>query len=162
MSSNQETNTMHAGEGRDLFFRALLFSLLFAYVGFILAVLCADVLWLGRHDPGTGKSYLYKLATDVEVWEETKAAFWLSVVSAFVTSILALIVAVPAAYALSRFRLPFAKVIDTLIDLPIVIPPPKIAPWGTKIRPPRGVLPVRLCIPSFRACEDDSGSGASC
>jgi len=40
--------------------------------------------------------------------------------------------------------------------------PPKIAPWGTKIRPPRGVLPVRLCIPSFRACEDDSGSGASC
>ncbi len=55
------------------------------------------------------------------------AQVWWSVRLSFVTSIaatfLALVVAIPAAYALSRFRYPFPLVVDTILDLPIVLPP---------------------------------------
>ncbi len=47
----------------------------------------------------------------------------LSIVTSTTTTALALLFAIPAAYALSRFRYPFAIVIDTILDLPIVLPP---------------------------------------
>lgn len=119
----ERTESIDASGGRDLMFRAVLFSMLFVYVGFILAVLLADVLWLGRSDPLSGKPYLLKLANDTQVWQETKTAFYLSIVSALVTSVLAMIAGIPSAYALSRYRVPFARFVDTIIDLPIVIPP---------------------------------------
>lgn len=119
----QDSDTIQAGHGADVAFRALLLSLLFVYAGFILAVLCADVLWLGRTDPATQKPYFYRLATDKDVWVEIKDAFWLSIFSSFITSVLAMIAGIPTAYALSRYRIPFARTIDTVIDLPIVIPP---------------------------------------
>ena len=60
----QNRDTIQAGHRADVTFRVLLLSLLFAYAGFILAVLCADVLWLGRTDPSTDKPYFFKMATD--------------------------------------------------------------------------------------------------
>jgi len=114
--------SVFAGRG-DIIFRGLLLSLLFAYVGFILAVLLADVVWLSRTDPSTGQPFIRRLVTDPTVWEETKFAFWLSIISSFVTSLLAMMICIPAAYVLSRYRVPFLKLIDTIIDLPIVIPP---------------------------------------
>jgi len=119
----QNRDTIQAGHRADVTFRLLLLSLLFAYAGFILAVLFADVLWLGRTDPSTHKPYFFKMATDADVWIEIKAAFWLSIFSSLITSLLAMIVGIPSAYALSRYRIPFARTIDTVIDLPIVIPP---------------------------------------
>jgi molybdate transport system permease protein len=43
-----------------------------------------------------------------------------------VTALLSMVVAIPSAYALSRFRAFRSSVIDTLLDLPIVVPPPVI------------------------------------
>jgi len=47
----------------------------------------------------------------------------LSVTTAPVTALLATLLGVPTAYALSRFRFPGAVVVDTVVDLLIVIPP---------------------------------------
>jgi molybdate transport system permease protein len=47
----------------------------------------------------------------------------LSFVTSITTTFLALAIGVPAAYALSRFRYPLPLVVDTLLDLPIVLPP---------------------------------------
>jgi molybdate transport system permease protein len=109
--------------GRALPLQALLSSLLFAYLGFILAVFAANVIWLGRTDPSTGGSWLGGLLADealaAEVWTSVKLSF----VAALVTSVLGTIVAVPSGYALSRFRFPLARVLDTIVDLPIVVPP---------------------------------------
>ncbi|OGV73276.1 MAG: hypothetical protein A3K19_14435 [Lentisphaerae bacterium RIFOXYB12_FULL_65_16] len=47
----------------------------------------------------------------------------LSLVTSTTTTAIALILAIPCAYALSRFRYPLAVVVDTILDLPIVLPP---------------------------------------
>jgi len=47
----------------------------------------------------------------------------LSFVTSITTTFLALALGIPAAYALSRFRYPLPLVVDTLLDLPIVLPP---------------------------------------
>jgi molybdate transport system permease protein len=47
----------------------------------------------------------------------------LSVTTATVTALLAALLGIPTAYALSRFRFPGAVVVDTVVDLLIVIPP---------------------------------------
>jgi len=54
-----------------------------------------------------------------EVW----ASLRLSFITSIATTFLALIIAVPAAYALSRFKYPFPMIVDTILDLPIVLPP---------------------------------------
>ncbi len=51
------------------------------------------------------------------------AALRLSLITATMTTLLALFVAVPGAYALSRFHLPGKSILDTLLDIPIVVPP---------------------------------------
>ncbi len=47
----------------------------------------------------------------------------LTLVSCTFTAILALIVAVPIGYSLSRFRFPGRDVLDAILDIPIVLPP---------------------------------------
>lgn len=47
----------------------------------------------------------------------------LSLATATITTILAMIIGIPCAYALSRFKIPFSSVVDTILDLPIVLPP---------------------------------------
>ncbi len=55
---------------------------------------------------------------------ENHFAIKLSVLTAAITALLAMVVAIPAAYVLSRYRLPGGQVMDTILDLPIVLPPP--------------------------------------
>jgi molybdate transport system permease protein len=54
---------------------------------------------------------------------ETLGELVLSLVTATITTLLALLVAIPAGYALSRFRIPGKVVVDTLVDAAIVLPP---------------------------------------
>ncbi|MGQ9730547.1 MAG: ABC transporter permease [Candidatus Zipacnadales bacterium] len=53
-------------------------------------------------------------------------AIRLSILTSSVTLVAALIVGLPTSYALSRFRLPAPTFVDTVIDLPIVLPPPVV------------------------------------
>lgn len=111
------------GQCRELLFKALASSFLFAYIGFILAVLLADVGWLRKTNELTGKTYFWGVVTDRAVQEQVWVALRLSLVTSSITTALAMLVAIPAAYSLSRYTFRGAALIDTMIDLPIVLPP---------------------------------------
>lgn len=55
--------------------------------------------------------------------ERTLAAVRLSLSAATLAALLALILAIPAAYALSRYRFPGREMVDTLLELPIIVSP---------------------------------------
>ena len=50
-------------------------------------------------------------------------AVWLSLISCSITAILSVWVAVPLGYLLSRFDFPGRRLLDVLLDIPIVLPP---------------------------------------
>jgi molybdate transport system permease protein len=54
---------------------------------------------------------------------EIRHAIRLSLITTTITLFLVAAVSIPVGYALSRYRFPGAAVIDTLVDLPIVLPP---------------------------------------
>jgi len=54
---------------------------------------------------------------------EIRAALWLSLWTSGVTVTLGLLFAVPMGYALSRFRFPGHAIVDSIVDLPIILPP---------------------------------------
>jgi molybdate transport system permease protein len=54
---------------------------------------------------------------------EIRAAFRLTILSCSAAAILSLWVAVPLGYLLSRYRFPGKQLIDTIVDIPIVLPP---------------------------------------
>lgn len=94
-----------------------------AYLWLIVAVLAANVVWLARPRPDTGQSYLAALWANAELRGEIVFALKLSLVTSLTTAIIAMLLAIPAAYALSRLRVPCRAVVDTIVDLPLVIPP---------------------------------------
>lgn len=55
--------------------------------------------------------------------EEIRYAFRLSMISCTLSTILALWVAVPSGYLLSRFSFPGRRLLDAVLDIPIVLPP---------------------------------------
>ncbi len=85
---------------------------LLLYLTIILALLLADILYI---DPSTFWKTLRS--------EEIQFAIKLSCVSSFITALLALIIGIPAGYALSRYRFPGMMLMDTIVDIPIVLPP---------------------------------------
>jgi molybdate transport system permease protein len=55
--------------------------------------------------------------------EQTLRSIVLSLATALAATVIALVVGIPAAYALSRFRIPGRAAFDTLIDVPIALSP---------------------------------------
>jgi len=55
--------------------------------------------------------------------EETRFALWLSLVTSITSILLALILGVPTGYLLARTAFPGKQILDTFLDLPLVIPP---------------------------------------
>ena len=54
---------------------------------------------------------------------EIQAAFWLTMLTCTAAAIMSVFVATPLGYLLSRFQFPGRAFIDTLVDIPIVLPP---------------------------------------
>jgi molybdate transport system permease protein len=54
---------------------------------------------------------------------EAMHSIWLSIATSSAATLFAFVFAVPAAYALTRWRIPGRGFIDMLLDLPIVLPP---------------------------------------
>ncbi len=74
--------------------------------------------------------------------DEVLFALRLSLVTATLSSMLAMAVSIPVAYMLSRFRFPGRNLVDTLLDLPIVLSPIALGamlliffntPWGSAL-----------------------------
>ena len=94
------------------FFRYAMVSGLLLMVGGIIVLLLSIVLYL---DISTFASALFS--------KEILFAVRLTAVATTITTALAMLIGIPAGYALSRYRFPLHSLIDTIIDLPIVLPP---------------------------------------
>src|SRR5437660_6777696 len=82
------------------------------YVVLIVAMLAADLLFTSPGD------FVEALASP-----EIRYAIRLSLVSCTISTLMALWVAVPLGYLLARTSFPGKAVVDTFLDVPIVLPP---------------------------------------
>lgn len=82
---------------------------------FILTVLSVVLSIAGKITPQTLQNAFSS--------EEIQFAISLSLRSAFTATFFALLVGVPSAYALARFGFKGREILDSLIDLPVVLPP---------------------------------------
>ncbi len=101
----------HAGIFSILFTGATWITLLL-YVAFVASLVIVDVLYIRPGD-------FFGIFRSVDL----QYAMRLSLVTSTVSVILALLVALPVGYALSRYRFPGQVIVDTLVDMPIVLPP---------------------------------------
>lgn len=105
----------------EFWFKAVVFSGLFIYLGFVLSL-----LWMDAVLPFKAVEEVPAIVTlwrdpiaRMELWH----GFKLSVLTASVTTVFVILLGVPTAYALSRYRFRLAIVLDTIVDLLIIIPP---------------------------------------
>ncbi len=102
-------------------FHTFLFSGLFLYCGFVLSL-----LWVSAILPFRSVEDVPAILTlwrDPLALQELWGAFRLSITTATLTTLLAVLLGTPTAYLLSRFRFSFALIVDTVVDLLIIIPP---------------------------------------
>lgn len=100
-------------------FAAVWGAILILFLVAIAMVLGSNAVFLSARDEGLWGMFLAGLRDPANHF-----AVKLSVITAAVTATLSLVVGIPAAYILSRYRLPGSGLIDTVLDLPIVLPPP--------------------------------------
>jgi molybdate transport system permease protein len=96
----------------DLPFFLVMGGLSASFLLLILLLLIADLMFTSVDD---FKQALMK--------PEIQAAFRLTLLSCTCAAILSLWVATPLGYLLSRYRFPGRWIVDTLVDIPIVLPP---------------------------------------
>jgi molybdate transport system permease protein len=87
-------------------------------------VLLSNVWYLGQADEEIVGASGWEIFRAALGDPEVHFAVRLSVTTALLTMLVSLLFAVPAAYILSRYHFPGEKLVDTIIDLPIVVPPP--------------------------------------
>ncbi len=92
--------------------------MLVLYTVFIATLLIANLVYLRADMADTGMSYLVEIFRNPDI----RHAAWLTLWTSLFSSAIAMVFAVPAAYALSRTRVPFKSVFDTLVDTPIILP----------------------------------------
>lgn len=105
----------------EFWFKAVVFSGMFVYLGFVLSLLWMDAILPFRaveEVPAIVTLWRDPLAR-LELWQ----AFKLSVLTATITTAFVILLGVPTAYALSRYKFRLAVVLDTIVDLLIIIPP---------------------------------------
>jgi molybdate transport system permease protein len=99
------------GPGPRLF-AGLLLGCVGLVVAGLLALIVADVAYVR---PGALREVL--------VSREIRASLWLTTWTSLVTVVLGLLVSIPVGYALSRYRFPGHALVDSFIELPIILPP---------------------------------------
>lgn len=122
--SGSESSAVRAGPappaGRPLaesgLFDALFVGRLGAMLALYLAIVVGLLLSLASF---TSASDLIRATQSPEI----RYAFWLSLATCTLSTVFSLWVAVPAGYVLSRFGFRGKDVVDTLLDIPIVLPP---------------------------------------
>jgi len=93
-------------------FKGVLLALLVIYLLMIISLLVADVLYVDA------PTFLGMFKS-----KEIMYALMLSVTTSLITVLISLCFAIPIGYALSRYRFRGLLFVDTLIDIPIVLPP---------------------------------------
>ncbi|MEM8864532.1 MAG: ABC transporter permease [Planctomycetota bacterium] len=126
MSSSETSSAAQPApiEASDRWFWATLAIVSVAYLAMLAALLIADVAYLATEDSATSQAGpapnpLLAALGDANI----RASIRLTLVSCTLTSLLSLVVAVPIGYLLSRRRFAGKALVDTLFDIPIVLPP---------------------------------------
>ncbi len=96
----------------DVPFFLVMSGLSSCFIVLIVLLVAADLM---RTSPGEFKAALLK--------PEIQAAFRLTIFSCTVAAVLSIWVATPLGYLLSRYKFPGRWIIDTIVDIPIVLPP---------------------------------------
>lgn len=90
------------------------------YTGMILAMLLADAAYMVQETLQFGKANpILEAFRDAHI----RYAIMLSLISCSIAAFLSIWVAVPVGYLLSRYRFPGCRLIDAVLDIPIVLPP---------------------------------------
>ena len=100
------------GRLQSPFFLAILWAVVAYFALGWLALFAADINYT-----------TWPAIEEVLVAREIRAALWLSIWTTAVTVLIGLAFAIPMGYALSRFRFPGHMLIDSIVDLPIILPP---------------------------------------
>ncbi|MDI6774844.1 MAG: hypothetical protein QME60_05550 [Verrucomicrobiota bacterium] len=93
-----------------------------AFAGGVALLLLADVGYIAEFALRADPARVHEVREDI-FSPGTRQELFLSLATATITTFLALLVAVPAGYGLSRHRIPGKVVVDTLVDAAIVLPP---------------------------------------
>lgn len=120
-----EASARPRGNLSNALFTAVVGGALVLFLTVVALVLCSNIWYLSEPDPSI-KATGWQLFVQGLRDPENLFAVKISVLMSAVTALLSMLVAIPSAYALSRYRIPGAALVDTLLDLPIVVPPPVI------------------------------------
>ncbi len=112
MSQNTQLKPSRFRQASDVVFFIVMGGLSACFVLLIVLLLAADLLFTSTQE---FKAALMK--------PEIQAAFRLTLLSCTIAAILSLWVATPLGYLLSRYDFPGRRLIDTIVDIPIVLPP---------------------------------------
>ncbi len=93
------------------FFRYFTTGVLFFFSLLVVSVFVADIVYINADS-------MHEVLTSPSI----RSAFVLSFVTSIIATILSLIIAIPSAYALSRYHFRGIIVLDTIVDLLIVMP----------------------------------------
>ena len=102
----------HAGRRSDVPFFLVMSGLSSCFILLIVLLLAADLMYTSVAE---FKAALLK--------PEIQAAFRLTILSCTVAAVLSIWVATPLGYLLSRYNFPGRWIVDTIVDIPIVLPP---------------------------------------
>jgi len=97
---------------RDRIFSAAPFFFVSVFVIFVLTLIITDIFYVDK-----------KAVATVLASKFIRHALWMSIWTSCVTTLIALLFAVPMGYSLSRFRFPGQILVDAIVDLPIVFSP---------------------------------------
>ena len=97
---------------RDRIFSAVTFFFVSVFIIFVLTLIITDIFYVDK-----------KALATVMTSRFIRHALWMSIWTSCVTTLIALLFAVPMGYSLSRFRFPGYILVDAIVDLPIVFPP---------------------------------------
>ena len=165
------TTRRRGGEAGNKLFTAVLCAALVVFLAACLMVLLSNVWYLGQAEDTVGQSGWEIFAAALRD-PEVHFAIRLSVITALLTMLVSLLFAIPAAYVLSRYHFRGEKLVDTILDLPIVVPPPVmgmsllmffLTPAGAFVnqmtpRPLVTVLNAFLSLATGELIQDDGSS----
>ena len=92
-------------------------GVLFLFLFIIVLLIGSDIYYLISSSMGVDELLKVLLS------EKVRNAFVLSIITSVISLVLVMLFAIPIGYALSRYRFPGHSIVNTFIDIPLILPP---------------------------------------
>ncbi len=118
------TTVRHQGRQRITVFGGVFGVVMGLYIFLILGIVAADFLLVAGTPLGREQFWesVWNREDPKKSWEIWNAV-WLTIWTSSVAAVISLLIAVPAGYLLSRKRRGLMKLLDAVVDIPIILPP---------------------------------------